>query len=81
MKKIELDAENCACEIKLRVRALQTLLNDQEAAYFEIEDPQMLVFYSDQAKDRQYLMLLLTRKLVKLADELERITQDNVKEC
>lgn len=73
MKKIELEAENCACEIKQKVRALQTLLNDQESGYFEIEDPQVLVFYFNQAKDRQYLMFLLTNKLVKLADELERI--------
>lgn len=80
MKKLELREESCITGLQIRARALHTVIEDQENAYFDIgENPLMLSNYLHQAKDRSYMMIMLANEMEKLADELEHIIMERMR--
>ncbi|WP_287478100.1 hypothetical protein [Anaerostipes sp.] len=79
MKKIELKEENCITELQIRAHALHTVIEDQENNYFNIGDSSMLAYYFHQAKDRSYMMITLANEMIKLSDELERISNERMR--
>lgn len=76
MKNLKLEIESKIMEIELRVKAADTILQDQENAYFDLSGEckeAYIMATHDNASTRNYTAIMMVREALKKIEELEKL--------